>query len=253
MATAVIPAYNEEKHIGRVLDVVRQIKDLAQIVVVDDGSTDNTPDIVEGCSRQDERIQLIRLPANRGKGKAMMAGAEVSESDVTIFLDADLLGLRPEHIVALMKPVQNGACDMTLGVFRQGRRQTDWSHQFIPFLSGQRCLRWSRFQATPGLDSTSWSIEVALSLHAWRNRYQVSLVPWFGVTHVMRLEKIQKTEAYRSYLKMWLEIGAYLVNHVLFERKSFQRSEEKSRAFKWQFRLKLAWVKQRTKKIQQAL
>ena len=90
---------------------------------------------------RDARIQLVCLSANQGKGGAMLAGAQVSDNDLIVFLDADLIGLHPENVLALIEPVSNGTCSMTLGIFTQGRFQTDLTHWLTPFLSGQRCLR----------------------------------------------------------------------------------------------------------------
>lgn len=211
--TAVIPAYNEAEHIGDVLHVLEQTPVLAQIIVVDDGSTDNTGAVVKAFGRRDRRIQLICLPANRGKGGALVAGANAGRHDLVMFLDADLIGLRPENVRALSEPVQQGVSGMTLGIFKNGRRQTDWSHKLTPFLSGQRCLRWSLFRDTPGLEDARWGFEVALSLYAWRKHCPVTAIPWPGVTHAMRLEKMTGLEGVWSHCKMWLDIGTYLYRH----------------------------------------
>lgn len=212
--TAIIPAHNEEKHLGAVLAALRQVEALTQIIVVDDGSVDETAKVVHAGYRLDKRTQLVHLPVNQGKGKAMLAGITKRYNDLLLFLDADLLGLRPENITALLEPVQRGEEAMTIGIFRDGRGPTDWSHKLTPFLSGQRCLRWSLFADTPDIDATRWSIEMSLSLHAWRRGYSVSLVPWSGVTHVMRSEKTNKAEAVWSHLQMWLEIGKYAVRQL---------------------------------------
>ena len=200
--TAVIPAYNEANHIGSLLDVLYQVKKLTQIIVVDDGSTDDTPDVVRSFCKRDARIQLVCLSANQGKGGAMLAGAQVSDNDLIVFLDADLIGLHPKHVLALIEPVSNGTCSMTLGIFTQGRFQTDLTHRLTPFLSGQRCLSWSRFQSTPDLALSRWGVEVALSLHAWQNQHKTLAVPWRGVTHVLRPEKMTGNEGYWSHVQM---------------------------------------------------
>lgn len=218
--TVVIPAYNEEKWIGHILDVLGQVTELTQIIVVDDGSTDKTAAILYECQQLDRRIHLVRLPVNCGKGGAMLAGANASHNDLIVFLDADLIGLGPEHILALIEPVQLGRCCMTLGIFTGGRWQTDWSHRLTPFLSGQRCLRWSLFRLTPHIATTRWGIELALSLHAWSNCYGVVAISWYGVTHAMRSEKMDNLKACWSHLQMWTDIGKYLVRYLLGQKKS---------------------------------
>jgi glycosyltransferase involved in cell wall biosynthesis len=210
----VIPAHNEAQQIAPVINVLCQVNDLLQITVVDDCSSDNTSDVVRSYCERDPCIRLLRLPTNRGKGGAMAAGADASASDLIVFLDADLVGLRAEHVLALIEPVRNGVCSMALGLFTHGRRLTDWSHRLTPFLSGQRCLRWSLFRSTPDLVTARSGVEVALSLHAWRHGYRVMPVPWYGVTHVMKHEKRGWLRGRWLYLPMYGEIVRYLARHL---------------------------------------
>jgi glycosyltransferase involved in cell wall biosynthesis len=212
--TAVIPAYNEEQRIGNVLSILAKMDSLAQILVVDDGSQDNTTAAVLAFSKNDARIQLLRLSANCGKGGAMVAGVAASRHDLILFLDADLINLRPHHIEQLIEPVQNGRCQMALAHFRNGRHCTDWAHDFFPLLSGQRCLRWSLFQKTPDMDDARWGIEVALSFHAWRNQYAVTSVDWPGVTHTMRTTKLNGWRGAWTHVQMWADIGKYLARQL---------------------------------------
>lgn len=214
--TAVIPAFNEANHIKRVLDPLRHTPQLNEIIVVDDGSADDTAVVVAACRAADKRIQLISLPHNVGKGGAIMAGIQASSSDLLVLLDADLIDLRPSHILALVQPVQQRRCAMTLGIFRNGRQQTNLSHRYFYFLSGQRCLRWSAFgQFGHGhaatFHDTRWGIEMAFNLTAWQRGLRVQQVPWEGVSHTMRLEKMRGLRKYWTYVEMWADIGRLLL------------------------------------------
>lgn len=141
------------------------------------------------------------------------------------------------NLTALIEPVQRHGCAMTLGLFHKDTDQARPSHRLAPFLSGQRCLRWSLFRGAPKLEATAWSIEVALSLYAWRQRrYPVGLVSWPGVHHLERWHKRGRVLAYGSYVKMWLDIGLYvltcfLVNPLRLNRSqpAFHRSSRLSR------------------------
>jgi hypothetical protein len=144
----------------------------------------------------------------------MVRGAQASACDLIVFLDADLVGMRPEHVLALIEPVRAGTCTMTLGVFSQGRPSTDWSHRLTPFLSGQRCLRWSLYRSTTDLLTSRYGVEVALSLYARTRGYSVVHVPWPGVTHVMKCEKIGRLEGWKAYLRMYGQIVAYAAGHL---------------------------------------
>ncbi len=98
---------------------------------------------------------------------------------------------------------------MTLGVFGNGRWQTDLTHRFFPFLSGQRCLRWSMFRGIFQGQLARWSIETAFNLHAWYHYYPVRYIAWPGVTHATRTEKQKGFTGHLSHMKMWWEIGRY--------------------------------------------
>jgi len=211
----VIPAFNEADYVRPVLEVVRQVAGLTRIIVVDDGSTDGTAEVVRAASSGDPRIQAIRLPGNYGKAAAIVTGIAFSECDLIVLVDADLVGLRPQHIEDLIAPVRSGEYAMALGLFRRGRFQTDISHVLTPYLSGQRCLRWPLFRTTPELGTARAGVEVALSLHAWRSRLPVKRVPWRGVTHVMKTEKAGRVRGLWQHLRMFAEIGRYLVRQFL--------------------------------------
>jgi len=227
MATAVVPAYNEANHIQRVLDPLCSVAQLKHIIVVDDGSVDDTAVVVEAYAAQDDRVGLIRLEHNQGKGGAVMAGIQASATDVVVLLDADLINLRADHIRALMQPVQQRQCAMTLGIFRHGRQQTNVSHRYFYFLSGQRCLRWSAFRHTAGLRDARWGIEMGLNLAARQQKLAVQQVPWDGVTHTMRLEKMSGLRKYWTYAEMWADIVKFSASY------SFKLWAANGRSPKW--------------------
>ncbi len=212
--TVIIPAYNEAKRIGAVIDAVVRTPLITQIVVIDDGSKDCTADVVAAWQKQDKRIRLIARERNQGKAAAIALGGKQAVSDIIVLLDADLRGLQPQHIRRLIAPVRRRECAMTIGLFRSGRWSTDVTHRVLPFLSGQRCLRWSSFKETLLHDSAGWSLETALNLHAWYYQLAVQNVLWMGVTHAMRPEKQPGLRGYTSHITMWSQIFRYTAEFV---------------------------------------
>lgn len=207
--TVIIPAYNEANRIGAVLQAASRARYITQIIVVDDGSQDSTATVVREWESRDARICLVPLEKNRGKASAINAGAEHAAGDIVVLLDADLRGIEPLHIERLVSPVRSGQCAMTMGLFQNGRRSTDVMHRYLPFLSGQRCLRWSLFKDSISLPSAGWSLETALNLHAWYHEYATEEIPWQGVTHAMRPEKQPGLRGYLSHVSMWAHIARY--------------------------------------------
>ncbi|MCX7667493.1 MAG: glycosyltransferase, partial [Atribacterota bacterium] len=120
--TAIIPAYNEATRIAKVLEVVCRTNFIDRVVVVDDGSHDKTFEIARRFP-----VDAIRHSRNLGKGKALVSGIRRDpESDIYLFLDADLIHLREEHIMSLAEPlVRYPFLDMTIGVFKGGRGSSD--------------------------------------------------------------------------------------------------------------------------------
>ncbi|MGI5998716.1 MAG: glycosyltransferase family 2 protein, partial [Lutispora sp.] len=134
--TAIIPAYNEEKTIGNVLNVVSELSLINEIIVVSDGSWDNTVNIAKKYG-----VKVIELKDNIGKGGAIKAGLKECNSDIVLLLDADLIGLKKDHIYDLVTPIMFENIDMTVGVFKNGRPITDIAQKIAPNLSGQRALK----------------------------------------------------------------------------------------------------------------
>src|SRR5271156_3961435 len=90
----VIPAYNEGARLGATLDevlgYVRAQGWKAEVIVVNDGSRDNTADLVRGFAATDPVLRLVENPGNRGKGYAVRNGMLNARGEVVVFSDADL-------------------------------------------------------------------------------------------------------------------------------------------------------------------
>jgi glycosyltransferase involved in cell wall biosynthesis len=111
----VIPAYNEARFIERLLEQIKRV-DLSrlgvakQIIVVDDGSTDGTPEIVEGVAG----VELKRMPVNGGKGRAVRAGIQAATGDFLIIQDADL-EYEPEDYIPMLGALLERRADVVYG------------------------------------------------------------------------------------------------------------------------------------------
>lgn len=199
----IIPAFNEAERLPEVLRVLAGCRDLWQeLVVVDDGSRDGTAAAARACGVG----EVLELPANRGKGAALRAGALAVRSEVLCFLDADLRGLTRQHLEGLLRPVQAGEADMALGLFRSGRRFTDLSHRVAPWVSGQRALLRSSFLGTPDVGESRLGVEALLTHEARERGWRVRHVYWQGVTHVTKEEKLGLARGFLARLKMYAEV-----------------------------------------------
>ena len=113
----VIPAYNESARLGvtleKVLAYVHTQKWNAEIIVVNDGSRDNTADIVRGLAEKDAALRLVENPGNRGKGYSVRNGMLNARGGVVLFSDADLSS-PIEEAPKLLKALEEGA-DIAIG------------------------------------------------------------------------------------------------------------------------------------------
>ena len=112
LLSVVIPAHNEASGIARVMDVFRSILDDSgmawEIIVVDDGSQDNTFERLGELARIEPRIKSIRLSRNFGKEAALLAGLRAARGDAVVTIDADLQH-PPELIPQMIEAWQKGA------------------------------------------------------------------------------------------------------------------------------------------------
>ncbi|HEX3390693.1 MAG TPA: glycosyltransferase family 2 protein [Streptosporangiaceae bacterium] len=190
----VIPAKNESDRIQATVKAAAGLPGADMLIVVDDGSTDDTGFVAENAG-----AIVLRHARSRGKGTALETGAEAvgllernEEREMPrhlLFLDADLAE-SAAHAAALVQPVRDGQADMTIAVFservRAGghgfvvalsgsgiRRATGW----LPAqpLNGQRCLTRAAFEAARPL-APGWGVETGMTIDLLRQGLRVTEV-----------------------------------------------------------------------------
>jgi len=141
--SVLVAAYDEEPTIGQVLDKLISLTDidLAEIVVVDDGSRDRTAEIVEEVATGDGRVRLIRHEQNLGKTAAIARAIAAATGDILIVQDADL-EYDPTEIHAVVAPILDGRADVVYGsrfLVRRAARTVYFYHylanRLLTFLS----------------------------------------------------------------------------------------------------------------------
>lgn len=138
--SCLIPAWNEAARIGAVLNAVADHPALAEVIVIDDGSTDGT---ATAATRQGVRV--IRQP-NGGKASAVFHGASLARGTHILLLDADLIGLTAQDVDLLVAPVLADQCDATISL--RGNSPWLWRAMGVDYISGERVLPAAHLRAT---------------------------------------------------------------------------------------------------------
>jgi glycosyltransferase involved in cell wall biosynthesis len=185
-----IAAHNEAGRIAETIDAVRSIPGVTRVVVVDDGSEDDTAGIADAAG-----AKAVRLVFNVGKGAALEAGAaRVADADVVLLIDADL-GATAAQGALLLAPVLGGEADLAIAAFpppaspagfgmvkrlaswgirRLGRPPAEWNPS-AP-LSGQRAFGSAAFEVARPF-SGGYGVEVTTTIRALRAGMRVVEVP----------------------------------------------------------------------------
>ena len=113
MLSIVMPAYNEKNTILKIIDKVLGLDIVKEIIVVDDGSTDGTREILKN-SKFDDRVKIFYHEKNLGKGGAIRTGFSKVSGDIVSIQDADL-EYDPNEFIEMIKPIRDGVADVVYG------------------------------------------------------------------------------------------------------------------------------------------
>ena len=137
----VIPAYNEEATVAKVVSVARKLSYVDEVIVVDDGSTDRTVEEAENAG-----ATVISHIMNEGKGSAIKTGFKYSHGNIVAFIDADVSNFTSEKIDKIIRPILEDRTDITKTKFaRESGRVTELTAKpllgfFFPELSYEQPL-----------------------------------------------------------------------------------------------------------------
>jgi glycosyltransferase involved in cell wall biosynthesis len=116
LISILVPVYNEAGTIRAVLDrlLAIQLPAEREIIVINDGSSDGTREVLDSLTGLSDRISVVHVDPNRGKGHAVRLGISRSKGDVVAIQDADL-ELDPAQLAGLVQPILDGQADVVYG------------------------------------------------------------------------------------------------------------------------------------------
>ena len=203
---AIVPAYNEAETLREVLSVLCRMTLLHEILVVSDGSTDDTVAIACGLG-----LRTIHLRRNQGKGIAMAVGVAHTDAEILLFVDGDILNLTEAQLNRLLEPVLSGEAGMNVGVRDRGVLN-QWQRRFGPLLSGIRCLRREVFEAVPESHLEGFAIETGLNWACEELGMRTTTLVMHNQRHLVKEKKRGLWRGMKARVRMFAAFfGAYLV------------------------------------------
>ena len=222
--TAIVAAFNEERTIAEVLTALTRSPLIDEVIVVSDGSSDDTVRI----SRSFEGVRTVAVRENRGKGYAMRVGVDYASNDILFFADGDMLNITDAMIESLVMPVLRNECDMNIGVRHRGP-VLDFLHlkmQCGPVLSGIRVMRRDVFENVPAQYQAHFKIEAALNCFCSRARLRQQHTVIYDLGHLTKESKRGWGEGLLSRWDMSREVFLLLFDLYVFETWRWTVPEE---------------------------
>jgi glycosyltransferase involved in cell wall biosynthesis len=183
--SCILPAFNEGPRIANVLRAVLAHPLIDEVIVVDDGSGDDTAAVAAGFPQ----VRLIRLAQNGGKTRAMGVGIAQARGRHVLFIDSDLGGLGEAALSALILPVLQGRADVAISL--RHNAPAPWHWIGLDYISGERMLRrdllanrLGELQALPRFGFEVWMNAVFVQQKA-----RLAIVPWDQVDSPLKSKK----------------------------------------------------------------
>ncbi|MEK7827812.1 MAG: glycosyltransferase family 2 protein [Thermodesulfobacteriota bacterium] len=185
--SVVIPVYNERETVREIVEKVLNLDFVAEIIVVDDGSTDGTRELLER-TKFDERVKLFFHDRNLGKGAALRTGFGHVTGEIVAIQDADL-EYDPNEFIEMIRPIRDGVADVVYGSRLSGgkpqRAHLFWHRMgngFLTFLTDllynttlsdmETCYKMFRKEVieTIRIQSDGFSVEPELTAKICKNK-----------------------------------------------------------------------------------
>ncbi|MFA5948227.1 MAG: glycosyltransferase family 2 protein [Candidatus Gracilibacteria bacterium] len=199
--SCVIPIYNEAERITNVLKAVVGHELIDEVIVVNDGSTDDSAAVL----KNKVGIKFISYQKNRGKSYAVKCGIEASKNAWIMTIDADLIGLNKNNITELVNPVLNGDADVSISL--RSNSLLIFKLFGLDFVSGERVFHKSIIGRLNKLGKLpSFGLEAYLNKKIISKKLRLKVVKWTNVITPRKFVKFGFWHGVKADISMVLQI-----------------------------------------------
>lgn len=202
--SCIVPSYNEGKRVSAVLDALALHELIDEVIVVNDGSTDDSEKIL----KEKKGFTLVSYEKNVGKTLALKKGLEVARNPWVMTIDADLVGLKKEDITALIEPVMNGRADVTLSL--RANSLLVFKLFGLDFVSGERLFEKKLIDLEYLHKLPRFGFEAYLNDIILQKKMRLGSVKWKNVKQTRKLQKIGYLRGFAGEFKTFLDVLAVL-------------------------------------------
>ena len=204
MISCIVPVYNNEKTIGRVLKVLASCDDIGEIFVIDDGSTDDSVKVIKSTLKSlTPKVKIIINKQNLGKGATVIKGIKQTREEIILLCDADLSKIQKHHIVNIINEHKKGY-DMVIAG-RESKKGIigNW----MANISGERILYKKNIEPYLNLISEKGNgIEQIINFVHKKQGKKIKIIVSKNIGHILKCQRKNKIEAMIAYLEEGIQI-----------------------------------------------
>ncbi len=211
--SSVIPLYNESKTLEKVIRTVHSYPYIQEVIAINDGSKDNTLEILRRLEKELPKLRVIDQQPNKGKTAAVVAGIKLAKGDIIVMTDGDLLTLKHEHFDKLLEDIVNGKYEMTILDKGSDRYKVlgPASYLFARPLGGERAFWKKEFMKIPIKGTERYGLETLLNLYYVNSKKRIKSIYCGDLEAPDRFEKekniLKGLKDYQETIKEILKVG----------------------------------------------
>ncbi|MDO9545836.1 MAG: glycosyltransferase family 2 protein [Pelolinea sp.] len=209
--SAIVPIFNEEKTISKVVNTLLKNNLIDEVICINDGSTDTSMEVLNQFK---EKIEIIDLQKNYGKGFALSVGIKQAKGDIVAFIDADLTNLSDDHIRELLTPILNSCARGVVGY--PSSVKGNLLNPLSNFAGERAYYKDDLISHVEEMAETRFGVEVFLN-HLF-DKKEIKKVPLRKLKGLFKHEKRRPSNTIAEYHGELSEIIKEIIRHKSFSR-----------------------------------